>query len=172
MTDMMNIRAAPPDGSRVELSPAVHHELQRLIVETFATHFALGSVLACLIHTAKHLPHVDHELMEQIGIQVNNYDKLPDVVLFDKDRNRLFLIEAVTSRGRNFARRHAAMEEALKGGQIGRVYVRAFMNFTAFKKYAADIVWESEVWIADFPDHMIHFNGDKFMGPYPQRREE
>ena len=48
-----------------------------------------------------------------------------------------------------------------------RVYVTAFMNFTSFKKYASDIVWESEVWLADFPDHMIHFNGDKFLGPYP-----
>jgi hypothetical protein len=46
------------------------------------------------------------------------------------------------------------------------------MDFTGFKKYAAEIVWESEVWVAEFPDHMIHFNGDKFLGPYPPRKEE
>lgn len=29
------------------------------------------------------------------------------------------------------------------------------------------IAWESEVWMADDPDHMIHFNGERFLGPYP-----
>ena len=24
---------------------------------------------------------------------------------------------------------------------------------------------ETEVWIVEKPDHMIHFNGDKFLGP-------
>ena len=26
---------------------------------------------------------------------------------------------------------------------------------------------ESEVWIAEDPDHMIHFNGERVLGPYP-----
>ncbi|MFS2517149.1 MULTISPECIES: BsuBI/PstI family type II restriction endonuclease [Parabacteroides] len=29
----------------------------------------------------------------------------------------------------------------------------------------ADIAWETEVWIAENPGHMIHFNGDRFIGP-------
>ena len=96
------------------------------------------------------------------------HDKLPDIVLFDETRDWLFLIEAVTSHGPVSPKRHAELETALKKCSSSRVYVTAFMNFTGFKKYATDIVWESEVWIADFPDHMIHFNGDKFLGPYPR----
>jgi len=57
-------------------------------------------------------------------------------------------------------------------GSFARLYVTAFLDFMSFKRYAADIVWESEVWVAAFPDHMIHFNGDKFVGPYPTRRDE
>jgi hypothetical protein len=101
-----------------------------------------------------------------------HHDKLPDVVLFDAGRNWLFLIEAVTSHSPVSAKRHAELESMLRDCKAGRVYVTSFMNFSSFKKYAADIVWESEVWIADFPDHMIHFNGDKFLGPYPVRGNE
>ena len=60
------------------------------------------------------------------------------------------------------------LEEALKGSKVGRVYVTAFPDTKDFKKFAADIAWETEVWIADKPDHMIHFNGDKFLGPHEQ----
>jgi adenine-specific DNA-methyltransferase len=44
--------------------------------------------------------------------------------------------------------------------------VTAFPDRVTFRKFAKDIAWETEVWIADNPDHMIHFNGDKFLGPY------
>jgi hypothetical protein len=108
-------------------------------------------------------------MLKELKVPEMNHDKLPDVVLFDRGRNWLFLIEAVTSHGPVSAKRHAELEAMLKECPADRVYVTAFMNFSAFKKYAADIVWESEVWIAEFPDHMIHFNGDKFLGPYPHR---
>ena len=42
----------------------------------------------------------------------------------------------------------------------------AFPDRAEFRKNAADIAWETEVWIADNPDHMIHFNGDRFLGPH------
>ncbi|MBO0697770.1 MAG: hypothetical protein J2P46_05215 [Zavarzinella sp.] len=157
------------DGSKVELSPGVHNELQRLIVEQFAGRFAHGSVVLYLGDTAEKRLIIDSEGLKSLNIPEMNHDKLPDVVLYDKKRNWLFLVEAVTTHGPVSAKRHAELEAMLHDCPAGRVYVTAFMDFTAFKKYASDIVWESEVWIAEFPDHMIHFNGDKFLGPYPQR---
>jgi hypothetical protein len=97
-----------------------------------------------------------------------HHDKLPDVVLYDAAKKWLFLIEAVTSHGPVSAKRHAELESMLSKCAAARIYVTAFLDFTAFKKYASEIVWESEVWIGAFPDHMIHFNGDKFLGPYPR----
>lgn len=81
------------------------------------------------------------------------------------------MIEAVTSHGPVSAKRHSELESMFQWCKAARIYVTAFMNFTSFKKYAADFVRESEVWLADFPDPMIHFNGDKFMGPYPAVKE-
>lgn len=45
------------------------------------------------------------------------------------------------------------------------MYVTAFRDVKTFKKYANNIAWETEVWIAELPSHMIHYNGDKFLGP-------
>lgn len=151
--------------------PGIHNELQRLIVAEFAPRFAQGAVVAYLGDTADKRLVLDAGLLKQLSIPEMSHDKLPDVVLYERDRNWLFLVEAVTSHGPVSAKRHAELEAMLTDCPAGRVYVTAFMDFAAFKRYASDVVWESEVWIAQFPDHMIHFNGERFLGPYPQRGE-
>lgn len=166
---LLKVPVKLPDGSKVELSPGAHNELQRLIIEEFSPRFAPGAELAYLGDTAEKRLVVEAELLKGLKIPEMNHDKLPDMVLYDASRKWLFLIEAATTHGPVSPKRHAELESALQECPAGRVYVTAFMDFTAFKKYVSDIVWESEVWIAEFPDHMIHFNGDKFLGPYPQR---
>lgn len=167
--DLVMVPVTLPDGAKVGLSPGVHNELQRLIVEQFAARFARGAVVVYLGDTAEKRLVIARDVLKSLNIPEMSHDKLPDVVFYDKGRNWLFLIEAVTSHGPVSAKRHAELEAVLRDCPAGRVYVTAFMDFSAFKKYASDIVWESEVWIAGFPDHLIHFNGDKFLGPYPQR---
>jgi hypothetical protein len=154
-----------PNGSVVELSPGLHNELQRLIVEDFAPRFAQSSVILYMGDAAEKRLLVATKILKSLNIPEMNHDKLPDVVLYDQQRKWLFLIEAVTTHGPVSPKRHAELESM-------RVYVTTFLNFTGFKKYASEIVWESEVWIAEFPDHLIHFNGDKFLGPYPRLRDE
>ena len=143
-----------------------------MIVEEFAPRFARGAVVLYLGDTAEKRLVIETEMLAKLHVPEMNHEKLPDVVLYDEQREWLFLVEAVATHGPVSPKRHAELEAALQGTPAGRVYVTAFMDFTAFKKYASDIVWESEVWIAEFPDHMIHFNGDKFLGPYPQRNKE
>ena len=52
-----------------------------------------------------------------------------------------------------------------KNVTAGKIFVTAFQNFAVFKKFSDSLAWETEVWISEMPDHMIHMNGDKFMGP-------
>lgn len=169
---MLKVPVSLPNGLKVELSPGIHNELQRLIVEDFASRFAPGAVVLYLGDTADKRLVIDADALNGLDIPAMNHDKLPDVVLYDEQRKWLFLVEAVTTHGPVSPKRHAELEAAMKDCPAGRVYVTAFMDFAAFKKYASDIVWESEVWIAEFPDHMIHFNGDRFLGPYPQRKAD
>lgn len=166
---MVKVPVTLPDGSKAELSPGVHNELQRMIVEAFGPRFAPGSMLLYLGDTADKQLVIKTRLLTSLRIPVTSHGKLPDVVLYDKTREWLFLVEAVTSHGPVSPKRHAELEAALRDCSAGRVYVTAFMDFTTFKAYASEIVWESEVWIAEFPDHLIHFNGDRFLGPYPPR---
>lgn len=161
-----------PNGQAVELSPGAHNELQAAIVHEFCPRFmSEESVILYLGDTAssggdggKRLV-VDDAFLDRLGIAQFAHDKLPDVVAYDRIRDWVFLIEAVTSHGPVSPKRWEELEEALGGCEAGRVYVSAFPDSKEFRKHASNIAWETEVWIADAPDHMVHFNGDRFLGP-------
>jgi adenine-specific DNA-methyltransferase len=157
------------DGSKIFLSPGVHNRLQVAVVEEFGPRFAPGANLLYVGDTAsKHVVFGAHDLA-QLNVPVTQHDKLPDIILYWPERNWLFLIEAVTSHGPVSPKRHHEIEAMLKKCPAERVYVTAFLDARVFRRYAGEIAWETEVWIAETPDHMIHFNGPKFLGPYKQR---
>jgi len=156
-------------GAEVELSPGKHNQLQVAVIEQFGPHFAPGAEVLYVGDTAKKHVICDAGALSQLSVDINEHDKLPDIVLYDRKRSRLFLIEAVTSHGPVNPKRHAEMESMLSNCPAERVYVTAFLDREAFRKYAADIAWETEVWIAQSPGHMIHFNGPKFLGPFKPR---
>jgi type II restriction enzyme len=58
------------------------------------------------------------------------------------------------------------LKKMLKNCNAELIFVTSFLTRTAFKKWLLDVAWETEVWIADNPDHLIHFNGHKFLGAY------
>jgi type II restriction enzyme len=153
------------DGTILKLSPGKHNQLQAAIVEEFAPRFAPGACLLYLGDTAKKNLHVDIKQLSGLGISIGEHDKLPDVVLHDAERDWLFLIEAVTSHGPVTPKRVVELEAMFAGCQTGRIYVSAFPDFAEFRKHLKSIAWETEVWIAEIPDHIIHFNGDRFLGP-------
>lgn len=109
--------------------------------------------------------YADKGALLRLGIPLTEHDKLPDVVLHDSERGWIFLVEVVTSHGPMTPKRVVEMEELLEGCRCGTVYVSAFADFSEFRKRLREIAWETEVWIADIPDHLIHFNGDRFLGP-------
>ena len=90
---------------------------------------------------------------------------MPDVVLYSEEKNWLYFIESVTSVGPMEPKRIKEIEELTTGVTARKIYVTAFLDFKTFKKFSEMLAWETEVWIADMPDHMIHLNGDKFLGP-------
>lgn len=154
-----------PSGEELKLSPGEHNALQAAIVMEFAPRFAPGSLLLYLGDTAQKHLHVEEQGLGVLRIPVTKHDKLPDVVLHLPTKNWLFLIEAVTSHGPVSPKRKRELEAVLESCPIPRFYFSAFLDVKEFKRHAANIAWETEVWIAEMPDHLIHFNGDKFLGP-------
>mgnify|MGYP001186355099 CR=1 FL=1 len=153
------------NGKTFKLSAGKHNEVQAAVVQDFAARFAKGSEVLYLGDTANKDLYVDKTALNELGIHITEHSKLPDVVLYDRQKNWLYLIEAVTSHGPVSPKRIVELEEMLKGCKAGKVYVSAFPDFAEFKKHSTKIAWETEVWVVDFPEHMIHFNGDRFMGP-------
>jgi hypothetical protein len=163
--EMSRVPLKLSDGRVLMLSPGKHNEVQAAVVEEFASRFAQGSTLLYVGDTEKKDLHIDKETLEKIGIPITEHSKLPDIVIYDAKKNWLYLIEAVTSHGPMSPKRIVELEEFLKDCKAGKIYVSAFPDFSEFKKHTAEIAWDTEVWIMEFPEHMIHFNGDRFLGP-------
>lgn len=158
-----------PSGQEIRLSPGAHNKLQAAVIKNMGPRFAPGAQVLYVGDTASKHVVFDKDGLTKAGVPISVHDKLPDLVLYCESNDWLFLIEAVTSHGPVSEKRYAELELMLSCSPIGRVYITAFLTRSEFRKYAADIAWETEVWIADNPDHMIHFNGPKFLGPYDRR---
>jgi len=110
--------------------------------------------------------HLDIEYLRRLGVAVPAPAKMPDVVVHDTRRNWLLLIEAVTSAGPVDGKRRKELKKLFTGCKAGLVFVTAFGSRDAMRSFLTQISWESEVWVAEDPDHMIHFDGERFLGPY------
>lgn len=147
-------------------SPGKHNLLQKAILEDFAPRFAPGSECLYVGDTIKKDLVKNVDKLQELGLEITLHDKMPDVVLYKEDSEWIYFIEAVTSVGPMDDKRMQELSEMTKNVSAGIVYVTAFLDRgSAFKKFFTDIAWETEIWIADNPDHMIHLNGDRFLGP-------
>lgn len=158
------VQIAP--GKRITLSPGEHSELIRAVVEEFAPRFAPGSALVYAGDTGDKWGYFDATLLSRLGVDVDTHGKMPDAVLHYSKKNWLILVEAVTSHGPVDGKRHTELTHLFGGINAGLVYVTAFPNRAVMARYLNDIAWETEVWVADAPSHLIHFNGERFLGPY------
>jgi hypothetical protein len=155
-----------PTGERLTLAPGRHNELQAAVITAFAPRFAPGGKVLYLGDAADKTLHLRGDELAALGVPLTKNDTLPDIVIYLSAKNWLVLIEAVTSSGPISPGRRHDIEKMLRGCAADRVYITAFLNFGEFKRHVHDIAWETEVWIAENPDHLIHYNGEKFLGPF------
>lgn len=164
--DMPKVRVTLPSGHILDFSRGGHNQLQREIIEEFLPRFG-GDCEVLYVGDAadKYLLREDDKLKE-LGFFELTHDSLPDIVAYNEKKNWVFLIEAFFTSGPMSEERILELKKALKSCSAGLVFVTAFTSKTDFRKNIADIGWETEVWTADNPDHLVHFNGNKFLGPY------
>jgi hypothetical protein len=158
-----------PDGPALRLSPGPHNELQKAIVEEFLPRFSRGASVLYIGDSDNKSLVVDTDGLRRIGMPTpERGDRLPDIVAYEAERNGVFLIEAVHSSNPVDEARHELLQSLTKGCTAGRVFVTAFLTRADFREWSARIAWETEVWIASSPEHMIHFDGERFLGPHPK----
>lgn len=153
------------NGESFKFSTGKHNELQKVIIEEFAPRFAPNSDCLYVGDTIEKDLVKNVEKLKELGFEITLHDKMPDVVLYREDKDWIYFVESVTSVGPMDPKRILEIEEMTKDVTAGKIFVTAFLDFKTYKKFAEELAWETEVWIAEMPEHMIHLNGDRFMGP-------
>ena len=161
----MTMMAVNINGESFKFSTGKHNELQKAILEEFAPRFAPNCECLYVGDTVKKDLVKNVEKLKELGFEITLHDKMPDVVLYRKDKDWIYFVESVTSVGPMDPKRILEIEEMTRDVTAGKIFVTAFLDFKTYKKFADKLAWETEVWIKEVPEHMIHLNGDRFMGP-------
>ncbi|MFD5627081.1 BsuBI/PstI family type II restriction endonuclease [Streptomyces sp. NPDC127072] len=155
------------DGEEFLLSPGGQNPLLQKMVKEFKPRFAPGAKVLYLGDTRGKHTHFEERIFEEIlGLTFDPHGRMPDLVLHDEVRGWLFLMEAVKSKGPFDDERHRALRELFATPVAGLVFVNCFENREAMRQWLPELAWETEAWVADDPDHLIHLNGSRFLGPY------
>ena len=153
------------NGQDFTFSPGKHNQLQKAIIEEFAPRFAPNAECLYVGDTIRKDLVKQEERLKELGFTITLHDKMPDVVLYRADKDWIYFIEAVTSVGPMDPKRIQEITSMTTEVKAGMIYVTAFLDFKTYKKFSEQLAWETEIWLAEMPDHMIHLNGDKFLGP-------
>ena len=164
--EMDRIPLTLPDGSIFTLTPGGQNVLLKAMVEDFCPRFTPGGQVLYIGDAGDKWALFERETLSSLNVEVDEHGKMPDLVIYLPDRNWLVLLEAASSHGPVDSKRQAELAGLFAQSTAGLVYVSCFPNRAEFRKYVDKIAWESEVWCADHPTHMIHYNGERFLGPY------
>jgi BsuBI/PstI restriction endonuclease domain/BsuBI/PstI restriction endonuclease HTH domain len=159
-----------PSGKQIQLSIGGHNELQKAIIEKFLPRYGYGAEILYVGDTADKFLHIERERLQELNFFELSHGELPDLVVYSQQKNWLYLIEAVYSSGVISDVRLHKLKELTAQCNLDVIFITAFLDRKTFRKFVADIAWETEVWIAEEPDHLIHFDGEKFLGSYPPKK--
>ena len=163
---MTRIPVTLPSGSEVTLSPGGQNRLIRAVLEDFCPRFTPAAHVLYVGDAEEKFSIWEREEMEAVGVRPDPHGKMPDLVVRDTDREWLIVVEAVTSHGPVDAKRRRELANIFGDATLRVLYVTAFESRAALSEFINDISWETDVWLADSPTHLIHFDGERFLGPY------
>lgn len=168
--ELTRIPVTLPGGKELTIGAGGQNVLIKKMVDDFCAYFIPGGEVLYIGDADSKLMHFDVERLSSLGVTVNSHGKLPDLVVYQPDKNWLFLLEAASSHGPVDAKRHGELATLFAGSTAGLVYVSCFPDRATMRKFLPDLAWETEAWCASDPTHMIHLNGERFLGPYDAER--
>jgi adenine-specific DNA-methyltransferase len=163
--EMSMVPVTLPDGRAISLTAGGQNPLIKAVVEEFAPRFAPGGRILYLGDAGEKYVVEEKQALADAGVVIDEHGKMPDVVIHDTERDWMFLVEAVTSHGPMSPLRKADLEDLFDGSTAGLVFVTAFPDRGIWSRFNEELAWETEVWLADSPSHLVHLNGDRFLGP-------
>mgnify|MGYP002703374184 CR=1 FL=1 len=168
--DLPKISVTLPDGSEFQLKDGEHNLIQQQIITEFLPRFGNGALLLyCGDSDNKYGVINEKEKLDMLGIKDFSQGKLPDIIAYSEQKDWIYLIEAYHTSNPITPERKFELEEMLGDAADKCIFVTAFESENAYRGCPEELAWETEVWIATNPDHMIHRNGFRFMGPYGKK---
>ena len=164
--ELTKVKVSIEPNTELLFSTGKHNDLQKAIIEEFLPRYGYGAKLLYVGDTSDKYLYLKEDKLKELKFFEMSHEELPDILAYSEEKNWLYLIEAVHSSGAISEIRLLQLQELAKNCTAELIYVTAFLDRPKFRKFIQDIAWETEVWIAENPDHLIHFNGDKFLGPY------
>jgi hypothetical protein len=155
-----------PDGTAVELTPGGQNVLLKQMVEQFCPRWTPGGQILYIGDAGKIDPVFEQDALTRLGVRLDQHGKLPDLIVYLPERNWLVLMEAAPSHGPVDEKRYGELRALFGTSSAELVLVSCFPSRAEMRKHLAVIAWETEVWCADAASHLIHFDGERFLGPY------
>jgi len=165
--ELARIPVRLPNGERITLSPGGQNPLIKAFIEEFCSRYVADGTVLYVGDAENKFQHYEEDTFKRLGIEIDSAAKMPDIVVHDPKREWLVIGEAVTSAGVVDGKRRRELKDLFAGFRSGLVFVTAFATRADMGRFLGQISWETEVWIAEDPDHVVHFNGERFLGPYP-----
>lgn len=164
--ELNRIPVTLPGGKPFTLSPGGQNVLIKQMIEEFCPQFTPGAEVLYIGDADAKWALFESNRLAELGVTVDQHGKMPDLVVYMADKDWLILMEAASSHGPVDAKRRGELASLFKDSVPGLVYVSGFPDRKEMRKYLQQIAWETEVWCAEDPTHLIHFNGERFLGPY------
>ncbi|WP_273278798.1 BsuBI/PstI family type II restriction endonuclease [Methanothrix soehngenii] len=165
--EMALIPVKLPNGDELELTAGGQNVLIKQIIEELCPRYLPGGFVVYMDDAGrKNKEDALEYLKNNLGITIDRHGKMPDVIVHIPDKHWLILVEAVTSHGPIDIKRHNELKDLFHKPDLGLIFVTAFLDRQTMGRYLSEIAWETEVWVAEAPTHLIHFNGERFLGPY------
>jgi len=163
--DKISLRVA--DEVEIYLSSGGQNKLIEKVIKEFCAYYAPKGKLIYVGDAKAKWAYFDQKALSAVGVKIiDTHGKMPDLIVHFKEKNWLLLIEAVTSHGPIDPKRKIELEELFGKSKAGLVYITAFLSKKDMVRYLEKIAWETEVWVAENPTHLVHLNGKRFLGPY------
>ncbi len=151
----------------IYLSPGGQNKLVEKIIKEFCPFFTPNADLIYVGDTESKWAYFDEEALKKLNVEIKDeHGKMPDVIVHCTEKKWLVLIEAVTSHGPIDPKRKIELEELFATCNIGLVFITTFLDKKTMLQYLEKVAWETDIWVADNPTHLIHLNGKRFLGPY------
>lgn len=167
--EVRNIHKVPvalPNGTTINLSAGGQNNLIKAMLEEFCPRYAPGGEVLYIDDTDHARGALDSSRLHELGITIPERGKAPDLIVWLPSKGWVFLMEACSTHGPIDVTRKNELAKLFENCRESIVYVSCFPSRKIMQKFLGSLAWETEAWCADSADHMIHLDGEKFLGPY------